>query len=87
MTKQRAHGTGGLDQRGEFSWRLRYRVDGKVHTKSVRGTKKEAQTELTRLLHSADTGEHVEPSKMTVGQWIEEWLDAGAPGKLRKMVG
>ena len=56
MSNRRSHGTGGLDQRGENSWRLRYRVDGKVHTKSFRGTKTEAGKELRRLLLSGDTG-------------------------------
>ena len=29
MTKRRAHGIGGIDPRGENTWRLRYRVGGK----------------------------------------------------------
>ena len=42
---------------------------------------------MRKLLKSVDDGEHVGPSKMTVGQWIEEWLDAGAPGRRKKKVG
>jgi len=30
--------------------------------------------------------EHVGPDKITLGQWIEEWLEAGAPGRRRKKV-
>jgi integrase len=44
-------------------------------TATVRGTRKDAERELTRLLRTADTGEHVDPSRMTVGQWLELWLD------------
>jgi hypothetical protein len=40
------------------------------------GTRKDAERELTRLLRTADTGEHVDPSRMTVRQWLETWLDA-----------
>lgn len=41
---------------------------------------------MRELLNSADKGEHVEPHKITVAQWIDQWLDAGAPGKRRKPV-
>jgi integrase len=41
----------------------------------VRGARKDAERELTRLLRTADTGEHVDPSRMTVGQWLDLWLD------------
>jgi hypothetical protein len=29
MSKKRAHGDGGIEQRGENAWRLRYRAGGK----------------------------------------------------------
>lgn len=88
MTKRRGHGDGAIDQRGENSWRLRYRVNGKRYTKTVQGTKTEAQKALRDLMHTGDTGEHVEPDKMTVGQWIEHWISIGCPGnKKRREVG
>jgi integrase len=86
MTR-RSHGDGGIDQRGEDSFRLRYRVGNKRHAKTFRGTLAEAKTELRRLLRSADTGEHVDPSRMTVGEWVEHWLSIGAPGKKKKSIG
>jgi integrase len=45
-------------------------------TATVRGTRKDAERELTRLLRTADTGEHVDPSRMTVRQWLDHWLAA-----------
>jgi integrase len=91
MTKRRPYGDGGIDARGENSWRLRYRINGKRFTKTVRGTKSEAQKVLRDLLHSADTGTHVAPDKVTVGQWIEQWIEqwiaSGAPGRRQKKVG
>src|SRR5665213_609675 len=86
MAKRRGHGDGSILQRGENSWRLRYRINGKRFSGTVRGTKTEAQKALRDLLHSGDSGEHVAPDKITVGQWIEQWLDAGAPGRRRKKV-
>jgi integrase len=84
MSKKRGYRDGGIDQRGENSWRLRYRINGKRYTKTFRGNKSAAQTELRRLLHSGDTGDHVAPDKMTVGQWIEHWISIGCPGNKRR---
>jgi integrase len=54
---------------------------------SFKGTKKEAQAERVRLLHETNTGEYIPPSKMTVSQWIDQWIEAGAPGRKKKKVG
>jgi integrase len=72
--KRRGHGDGGIDQRGENRWRLRWRVDGKRYSKSYEGTRKEAQAELRRLLKTVDDGTHVAPDKITLGAWVESWL-------------
>jgi integrase len=42
---------------------------------------------LRALVRSGDTGEHVEPAKITVSQWIDQWIEAGAPGRNKKRVG
>lgn len=54
---------------------------------SFQGTKKEAHAERVRLLHEINSGTHIEPSKLTVGQWIDQWIEAGAPGRKKKKVG
>jgi len=88
MSKRRGYRDGGIDQRSEKSWRLRYRINGRRFAKTVHGTKSEAQKALRDLLHAGDTGEHVAPDKMTLGQWIEHWVSIGCPGnKRRKQVG
>ena len=86
MTK-RSHGDGGIDQRGENAYRLRYRANGKRNAVTFRGTLTEARKELRRLLKAKDDGTYVDPSKKTLGQWIEEWLAAGAPGRRKQRVG
>src|SRR5260370_37685257 len=75
MTSKRDAGDGGIDERGEHRWRLRYRVGGKRFTKAFHGTKRAAQTELRRLLKSADDGAHVAPDKMTLADYLRGWLD------------
>ncbi len=71
---------GTIKSRSSGSYRIRYSlgrdpVSGKRRfaTATVRGTRKEAERELVRLLRTVDTGEHVDPSRMTVGDWLELW--------------
>jgi integrase len=75
MTQKRGHyGGGTIDQSGENSWRLRYRIDGKRYTKVVEGTKTEAARHLRELLRAGDVGQHVASSKLTFGQCATTWL-------------
>ena len=87
QVRKRGRGDGSVDPSGKDSWQVRYELGGKRFQKVVTGTKADAQRELRRLLHSGDTGQHVEPDKLTVGAWIEHWLSIGAPSnKNRKQV-
>jgi integrase len=54
-------------------------VTGKRRTRYVtfKGTKKAAQAELTRLLAELDAGTGVDPSRVTVAEYLHEWLGAG----------
>jgi integrase len=63
-------------------------VAGKRRRKwhSFKGTKREAQTECARLISEMKSGEYVETSKLTIEQWIDQWLETGAPGKRQKKV-
>lgn len=84
---RRDRGDGGIDPRGPDTWRLRYRVDHRRFSKTFHGTSADARKELRRLIRSGDTGEHVAPDRITLKQWIERWLVAGAPGRRKKRVG
>jgi len=74
MSMRRGHGDGGIDERGPGRWRLRWRVDGKRHTKAFQGTIGEARRELRRLVKSADDAQHVAPDKLTLAAWVERWV-------------
>lgn len=37
-------------------------------------TKREAEAARTRILHALDTGGYVQPSRLTVGEYLESWL-------------
>lgn len=66
--------SGNITRRGANSWRLKFEaaepdpVTGKRQTRyvTVRGTKKDAQRELTRLLAEVQNGTTVDPSLVTI---------------------
>ena len=43
--------------------------------RSVKGPKRDAETLLVQLLHQRDTGIDVPPGKITLGQFMERWLE------------
>src|SRR4029453_2649067 len=84
---KRHRGDDGIDPRGPDTWRLRLRVQGRRITQTFHGSLSDARKELRRLLKSGDDGTHVAPDKITLGEWIELWIAAGAPGRRQKRVG
>ena len=75
--------TGHIHERSEGAFEIRYSLGtdlatGKrrLVTATVHGTRKEAEKELRRLLRALDTGEHVDPTRITVREWLKTWLDA-----------
>jgi integrase len=72
--KRREHGEGAIDERGENVFRLRYRVDGKRFTKTVRGSLSEARKELRRLIRTGDISEHIAPDRIKLSDWVDKWL-------------
>lgn len=78
MTKK-SNGEGMLVERirkdGGKSFQLRWHDgDGQRHCRTMRGTKKDALAELRRVLRTVDTGDHVAPDRIKLGDWVETWL-------------
>ena len=74
---------GHIRSQGDGSWEIKFDLGrdpltGRRITKYVtfRGTKRKAQEELTRLLGQRNDGSYVEPTKMTVAQYLHHWLEA-----------
>jgi integrase len=72
---------GHLRKRSDGSWTLVYElprdpVTGKRRRKweTVHGTKKDAERLLRQRLSEIDDGAFIEPSKLTVAQFLEQWL-------------
>jgi integrase len=62
------------------SWQIKFdvqSVNGKRQQRyaTVRGTYKDAQRELTRLLNAADEGNLPDPSNSTLADYLSSWLD------------
>src|SRR5262245_23139618 len=66
---------GHIRKRGRNSWELKFeaeRTNGKrqTHYKAHKGTRQQAQAELARLLTQVADGAHVNPSKVTVAEYL-----------------
>ena len=75
--------SGHIRRRSSGSFELRYSLGtnpttGKrrVATTTVKGNHRAAEKELRRLLRTFDTGEHVDPSRITAREWLTTWLTA-----------
>ncbi len=75
---------GQIIPRGERKWLLRVFLgrDGegrkKYSSKTAQGTTAQAQQELTRMLHEADTGALIPPTGLTFAAYVEEWYKTKA---------
>lgn len=70
--------SGYIRRRGKHSWALQFVVDGVMQFRSIKGTRREAEIELTRLTASAITGTYIDPSRATVADFFSRWLDWAA---------
>lgn len=54
----------------------------RYHNHTIHGPKKDAQKYLNAVLREKDLGAFIEPSKMTVGQYLDDWLANAAKAKV-----
>lgn len=76
-----AQGAGSIYKRDDGRWEGKYTLGrdpgtGKQIRRSVYGkTQKEVTQKLQKALTAISEGTYIEPSKMTVGQWLNVWID------------
>ena len=72
--KRASNGMGSVRRRADGRWEGRYSApDGRQH--SVYGrTEKECTARLRAAQRDVDSGAWKEPSRMTVGEWLDIWL-------------
>lgn len=73
---------GHLEKRSDKSWTIVIEAGRDPNTgkrkrfkKAFRGTKKEAEKEMTRLLAEIEKGTYIEPTKLTFGEYLFRWID------------
>jgi integrase len=73
-------GSGHIRRRGDRSWEIKFDLGRDPATgvrrtqyRSFKGSKREAQAELTRLLNQVNVGAYVDPTKTTVAEFLERW--------------
>ena len=86
---KRGQGEGTISQRPDGTWWARITLgkdaDGKQKRKAFYGkTRKEVQQKLTAALSEVNKDSYVEPSKMTVGKWMETWLQEYKKNSVKK---
>jgi integrase len=80
MPKTRRRGS--IKKRGKNSWLvtlfLGVSSEGKrlIHTKTIRGTKKEAEQYLNRIVRERDLGIFVDTPAMTLNEYFDKWLNS-----------
>ena len=89
MAKRNAQGGGSIRQRKDGTWEARYTTGrdpgtGRQVQKSVYGkTQKEVRQKLAQATVEIDEGIYTQPSKLTVGAWIDIWLDEYAKNTVK----
>lgn len=76
----RGQNEGSIREKKPGLWEARYTIgvdeNGKQIQKSVYGkTRPEVSKKLTKVLNDLNNGTYVEPCKVTVKQWLNDWLD------------
>jgi integrase len=71
---------GHIRRRGERSWELKFDIGAdpatgrrRIRFHSFKGTKRDAQAELTRLMAGAAEGNYIDPSKATLASFLDRW--------------
>jgi integrase len=82
---------GQIIKRGEQRYLIRiflgrHPTTGKrrYRNETVQGSKKKAEARLTQLLRERDTGTLIEPTRVTVDHYLDDWLQSAARPRLRQ---
>ncbi len=79
---------GHITQRAKNSWSIVLYLGrdalGKQRYKwqTIRGTKKDAERKLRGLLSALDNGSYVEPNRMNLGEYLNQWLNSHAKARV-----
>lgn len=86
-----AQGGGTIRQRPDGRWEARVTVGtnpgtGKPIRRSIyASTQKEARRQMTAILRELDNGTYQTPNRLTVSQWLSEWLTTFCASKVKPL--
>lgn len=66
---------GQITERSPRRWLIRYYGSQRRFAVTVKGSRKDAERELRQRLDAIDRGEHVDPNRLTMAEWLTRWLD------------
>jgi integrase len=84
---------GNISRRGRHSWRLKFDMGRdpitgarRIRYITVRGKRQDAERELTKMLNAVHDGTDIEPTKVTIREYVTAWLnaDTGLSGKTKE---
>lgn len=77
---------GSIQKRGQGVWRISLELDRDPQTgrrrrrwETFHGTKRDAEARLAQLIHEYETGVAVDPNRLTVAEWLGQWLAQRKP--------
>ena len=80
---------GTIIRRGKSSWRLKYDLprdsetsERRIAYKTVRGKRADAEAELRAILHKIDRGVSIDPSRITIAEYLNDWLTTVVPHRV-----
>lgn len=91
MPKKSAQNSGTIRQRPDGRWEARITTGinpgtGKPVRRSIYGdTQAAVRKEMTAILRELDRGTYQPPNKITVSEWMTEWLETFCAGKLKPL--
>ena len=72
---------GNITRRGKASWRIKFDLEPdatgerRLFTATIRGTRKDAEIELARLLNQAHQGTLIDQSRDSLASYLRSWLN------------
>ena len=85
---RRGKGEGSITKRNDGTWQASIQIgitdSGKPKRKYYYGkTRKEVQEKLSKAVHEVNQGTFKEPSKLTVGEWLDTWINEYMKNNIR----
>jgi integrase len=77
---------GSITRRGKQSWRIKYELprdpatgERRIGYQTIRGKRTDAEKALRDILHKQDHGIAIDPSRITLAEYLDTWLADVAP--------